>query len=260
MEPSLFAQAIFEHWSDSQRQVSPVYIENPAACVYASGNGQDYLGFFLWLLYTREERLAIGEYTKIKLALLECMKDGIWGLFNRAKGHPDQNSCENLIGIVSTSQSCADELWRYGQARVPLRGVLKDSKWAKYSDHFDALFGWIKVRFNYNNVTPGKMTKSSFMGRFPHFIAHMEYTIGRTPPLWRRLYLAYVIATSGSKEGPDQDGWRIGWTLAEQHHGRTLLLYFASLRFCARLKKRGGLRASQEGYFPANHPFMRFCE
>jgi len=253
---------IVAQYRDQNYLVSP-YLEFDVEKAWASGNGLVYTAYYLALLQARGE-LTDEVQVLAACGVFTCRKAGYPGLYTRAAGHPDQEGPDDYIGLsaiaaLASRPEIAKEIIQYGQAPVLLKGVLAGSQYDKFSEIGDALFGNIAVTYNYNNVVPGTMHRSSWLGRQPQVIASLEWAAGLSPPLWRRLYWFVVVCASGSKTSRTQD-WMLSWLLIVVAGDKTWLNRLASAIWWRRLKRNvGSLQTVFQSYFGPEHPITKYC-
>lgn len=159
-----------------------------------SGNGVLYTAIAVLLLKANQCVSASESANKSKI--INSYVDSIYkcfiepGLLSRGAGSYDQEGPDDYIGAC-TLPTFAVAILKYGK-----------SHW-----------------FNYNNVNPGKITKSSFMLRQPQLIAHMYYGAYRRPNIFLRLYWSLaVIYAALTTNKTDQDGWMLTWLLVYNNY------------------------------------------
>lgn len=203
------------------------------------------------------------------------------GLFRR---HPDfhnheQDSPDNYTGIltgasITKNNIIAQEMYVYGQKRTSLRGAfsryVKKGKISLSTEKFlDYLFGWINVRFNYNNESPGTMNGSSWLGRFPGLMYQLHVATKTKKPsklLTFTWFLDSLIAfTFMSKKHTDP--WRMMYLqLAMLEDEGGFLFKIVNWFFNKRLKKIWpiGIKECRAQYFKrkigSQFPWIKYSE
>lgn len=112
---------------------------------------------------------------------------------------------------------------------------------------------------SFNNITPGKWTKQSWLWRQPQMKAAFQYAVGEEPAFWRRVVIAGAIATAG--RGPEtgagwEDSWVLTWMLIEAVGGRCWMARLAERAWLKRFEKKvpGGWAQVFTAYFGPDHP------
>lgn len=213
---------------------------------------------------TSEYRLAIGahcdmlddeEFEMIDGQYVDAMQalEIFPGLYKRTLTSPDQEGPDDYIALINAnwSQELAYDIYLWGQRKTPLRGLFT-------SPILKFLFGWIKVKYNYNNVIPDMVNRSSWLGRQTQVRAHIKWGADVKPSLFERLYWASVIAFSG-KSG-DQDSWALSWHLIQCMAGRcwigNLAVKLWKKRFAVAYP--GGIKQVFAEYYGADHPLAKW--
>lgn len=83
--------------------------------------------------------------------------------------------------------------------------------------------GFIKLHYNYNNVNPGMVTTSSWMGRFPALVTSMKCAVGDAPSWFEWFYTTGSIVWSTTRPRTDQDARALTWFVIEAVKGRSWL-------------------------------------
>lgn len=169
-------------------------------------------------------------------------------------------SCVVTRGVIRRHPTNLNEMEQIDDyiGAISASTILDDGQFAK--DFLDYGFnqGWPK--YNYNNVTPGKWTQLSWLGRFPQLICHAEFVAGRTPPTWRSIYWGLVILWGCRAKREDSDAWALSWHLvkAADHRGpRTPVIDWVRSMWIACFKNHYpngmGQLLLEWGWLP-NHP------
>lgn len=251
-----------------------------------SGNSLLFHAHYVWTMVRRgfwnnlDRSLTLG-------SVVQCSV--LPGLYRRAPAPSpfwsDQEGVDDYIGLASMSAAdpnlgYAREILEYGRAqRVPIGPALE----ASGRTWLAKLFGWIHLRFVYNDRLPGTLLNfkhgmwyefpadieyipnwTAWLGRFPQFVAHLEICARETPPLWRRLWWAASVwqtARFWDKDGTDQ--WVLSWHLVAAYHAagkRSWFMDWAARNYTERLFSRfaGGLNPVFGQYFGEGHPLTRW--
>ena len=119
-------------------------------------------------------------------AMMKCQTSEHAGLYHRTpEGAGGQEGPDDYIGICAASQELALYVCRYGR----------------------------RTWWTFNNITQGKFTLKSWLGRQPQLVAHMMYGAGLRPGIFRRFWWAVVIAYSAFAKKENQDAWMLAWLL-----------------------------------------------
>lgn len=158
----------------------------------------------------------------------------------------DQEGPDDYVATVSAMHQLLDSSWlttavyEYGKNhRVPLRGLFF-MKWGRkwWTHLLEALFGWIEVTGNFNNVRPGTIHPSSWLWRQPQVHAHMALAAGAELSWFLHLWWCLVVATSGRKSGPNpKDTWALAWHLVNVGEQYSLFTRYASKIFLWRFRR-----------------------
>jgi len=70
-------------------------------------------------------------------------------------------------------------------------------------------------KWNFNNVNPGKLTPSSFLGRQQQLVAHLYFASGLKPPLISKIWWLFVVCAALFNKKENQDGWILTWMLVK---------------------------------------------
>lgn len=181
----------------------------------ASGNGPAYTALFLILL----KRMNLTDDTpQPYFAIRGCFKK--MGLLTRGPVQTDQEQMDDYIAVTAASPIFAAEVLAYGRQQKLLR-------------------------FNYNNVTPGKFTLNSWIGRMPHVVIHFQFAAGEMPNILKRLYWALVVITAGKKNPKDQDARLLTWLMISVARGKSKICDYAIKKWEARLAREwpGGMKS-----------------
>jgi hypothetical protein len=249
---------------------------------HSSGNLLLYTSHYFWALYRcgylRERDVALIEGAVSRTQLEPGLHQR---QAKRVPGEADeeiQQGPDDYIGIISM---CAVVPWlpfaarflHYGRThRVPIRGALQ----AAGRTWLAALFGWIRLRFVYNNLirdtllrwenVPGSRVArpnwSAWLGRMPYIIAHAEYATGAKPALFYRLWWAASVWLAG-RFSESNDAWILKWHMVATYRERgrrTWLCDWAARDFQARLFAAwpAGLNTVFARYFGPQHPLVRY--
>lgn len=176
-----------------------------------------------------------------------CWKEP--GLLKRGPHFTDQEGPDDYVGVIACSAIYApDILWKiynYGQNKTKLRGIFTDGKttnlWLWKS--LDFIFGWVSVRYNYNNVNPGTMSRSSWLGRQGQLIAHLHHALGTRPSFLLRMWWALAVFSASFAAKTDQDSWMLTWLLVTTYRGGSRLCTLASKVWWYSLHKNFGQEA-----------------
>ena len=181
-----------------------------------SGNGLLYTSEYILTLKQLGQLTDIDKWKYIS-AIKQCEIQP--GLFERnpIAFKQDQESVDDhyglAVGSLIVDPTIAQRILKYGREnKVSFKSILQDySIKASYGIVSDLakvlafLFGWIKVKYNYNNINPGVGTAASWLGRQSQLICCLQYAAGEKPAFWRVIYTAVSIALSG-KVG-NNDSW-----------------------------------------------------
>jgi hypothetical protein len=197
----------------------------------ASGNG---------LLYTSEAYIMLKDHGLFDSALREhflsilasCQVEP--GLYRRSPVHPHQQGPDDYKGVAAASgilelPHIAEQILVYGETRpVKFKGLLlsEQSHPAWWRVVLDKLFGWVTLYYNYNNVNPGTVHRSSWLGRQNQLITHLKFAAGRKPGLFAKLYWCAVILNSMSADKNNNDAWIMSYLLVRTAKGKSKLCDF----------------------------------
>lgn len=218
------------------------------------------------LLFSAEKLFVLeqnGELTyQDKLDFINAVKEECEvrpGLYRRSRDfNSDQEGPDDYVGLTAASALIGSDI---------ASSVLEYGK----SHSFPGLPSW--VDYYYCNV-PNPTTNERFeayLGRQPQLIAHFQYCNKERPALWRRLWWAVTVATTGmfSKGLPsapgNQDAYILSWLLIK---GFTLsgqkswLCSLASKLFAHKLKKQwGSMKNVFACYFQnPDHPIAKWIK
>lgn len=175
------------------------------------------------------------------------------GLFERTLTSKDQEGPDDYIAVVNALRGyfIAIYIYQWGQRKTPIRGLFT-------SPVLKFLLGWIKVRYNYNNVIPDMVNRSSWLGRQIQVRAHIKWGANVYPSILERLYWGIVISISG-KPG-DQDSWALSWHLIQCMAGRcwigNLAVKLWKKRFAVAYP--GGIKQVFAEYYGKDHPLAKW--
>ena len=147
-------------------------------------------------------------YTSEYLIGLE--KNRIYDLSDAYQFFPVIDSCMLKTGLFSRtpSKQSAQQGPDDYIALIHL-GVALKQKYAIWIYEYGAKNNFIYL----NDSANVKTLKSAFLGRFPQFLAHLKFAVGKEPTLLERLVWCYNVAFSA--KGNDQDSWVLSWHLKE---------------------------------------------
>jgi hypothetical protein len=196
---------------------------------WTSGNG---------LLFTGEAVCALAQAKELSDSLRPQYAKAVRncavvpGLYRRHPALVDQEGPDDYIGLGAVASLCdvtiAEEILKYGQANL-----------------------WCM-----NNVTIGKKTLQSWLGRFPALICHLKFAAGQNPPLWQKIYWTAIVAFQ-PWNGLDEP--ILSWLLCEVAKGKSRICDLASKYFYRRLYKKyaNGIHDVLVAYFGAEHPLAK---
>lgn len=229
-----------------------------------SGNG---------LLYTSEAIIAMADNDIItplqKQYFFDVFRNCeiIPGLFRRDPENLDyQEGPDDYVGIAAaspfisfnTSGSFASRILRYGRlSRASIRGVLEKIGVPSW---IVKLFGWIKVKYNYNNVTPGETNKGSWLGRQGQLITHFQFAAGENPWMWRKVWWCGAVLSSLRAPKDDTDSYILSWLLVRTAAGKSILCNITIKIWYYFQNKRwpGGISQVLREYFQHEHPLVKW--
>lgn len=231
------------HYMDSDGLVSPHYIETPSLVTNASGNGILYTIQYFMLL----NRLKLPSES-VLVSLERCQIER--GLFKRGPHHADQEAVDDYIAACFYLPS---NIYYYGQTKTPLKGLFGDNK------IFDATLGRIKVKYNYNNVNPGTVSRSSWLGRMPQFVAHLEWASGLEPALWRKIVWFYSVVMGPRQDHKDTNRFILtDMMLRINDRGPWQLIARSYWNRFLRQAWPGGMKEVYSTYFGPEHPLAKY--
>lgn len=231
-----FEQEIEANYVDGNGLVAPYRVTRDN--VNGSDNG---------VTFTSEYFVILNQLGKVTTAHLDRFKGTIGrcfrepGLLSRSPHHPDQEGPDDYYGLAA---ACV---------------ALNDPKLAT-----DVVTYGKKHRWNFNNVTPGKFTGSSFLGRQPQLVCALYSAAKKFTPfiLPLRIYTALVIAISCIRTPvTDTDSRRLAWLLIQATEPSSILCRLAAKIWRRRLLKAygpTGLQAVSQIYYQADHPFIKY--
>lgn len=211
---------------------------------HTSGNGLRYTGDFVAALFVNKKIIwtskeMVEEREAILKAVKACAREP--GLYMRTpKRFNHQQGPDDYVGLGTIScflyPRIAQEILHYG----------RNQKQPKY---------------NYNTVTPGKLTGSSWLGRQQQLIAHWQFAAGEMPnPLrWTWWYIAIIIATFSKRK--NQDGWVLAWHLVLVGEHRSRFNRWIAKWFRFRLKQtfpKGIGQCLGEYFGDFSHPLAKY--
>ena len=241
-----FADALGEY-TDADGLVSPYRMQ--VGQRNGSGNGLLYTSLAYLLLAVRARQYGVQFAEMVRKCYL------LPGLLRRGPAHPDHEGPDDYLAVGAAAgvlrlgafggacKQVAGEILRYGRAH-----------W------------WMM-----NNVDPGRWRWSSWFGRFPALIAHLEWAAWEPPPLWRRLAWAGALWLASRAEARQQDSWVQSWMMvltveALDVESLTPTLRWWEYRAMDNWRHRargvfpGGLRQCLGEYFGnGEHPLVRYA-
>lgn len=165
------------------------------------------------------------------------------GLYDRSRNDRSPESLDDYVGVVSAS------------ARLASR------------HRFDVLDYGKKYRWCFNN-TPDRFQVSSWLGRFPAFIAHCYFAANERPNMILIAAWAVSIATCARSNPQSQDEWLLSWHLINTYRGycaKTQTSYWVCDAAVKKWKNRfaeawpGGMKAVAAKYFnDPEHPLAKY--
>lgn len=224
-----------------------------------SGNG---------LLYTSEMIVGLNDFgllrDEMRLSLFDTYRDCeiIPGLFRRDPNNTgNQEGPDDYVGIAAASPfipgNFAKRILTYGQSRrTPIRGLLEE---LKFPNFLVTLLGWMKFRYNYNNINPNVMNKGSWLGRQPQLIAHFQFAAGETPWYWRKLW--WCGAVLSSLFAKDHDSYILSYLLIRTAEKKSFLARMTAKIWRHYQNKRypGGISQVIGEYFQnPSHPLVKW--
>jgi hypothetical protein len=170
------------------------------------------------------------------------------GLYKRPPPYSqDQESQDDYIGLAAASYflntSHARDALEYGREHYY-------KKWCFYC----------KYQYDKAHVEESQVF-NAWLGRFVTAMIHMQWAAGEYPALWRRLWWAYSVAFSGSKN--EQDPWLLNWLMIHTMDGRSRIGLVGASIWQWRLKRAfpGGIKQVFARYFnDPNHPLARYAQ
>ena len=67
--------------------------------------------------------------------------------------------------------------------------------------------------WTFNNLQPGRFSKSAFLGRQQQLVCHLELCAGLESNWFRRAWLSQVFKIAARSEKDDQDAWCLTWAI-----------------------------------------------
>jgi hypothetical protein len=234
-----------------------------------SGNGLRYFGDFIACLAARiEVERAEDSITLRNIYDVVKVQPGL------LRRHPtafrrDQEGPDDYVGFLYAcwvlDTNVATEILNYGlKNKYSFGEMLQSYIDSGKADHVWAwkilkfLFGWVKVRFNYNNINPDKITQSSWLGRQGQLVAHIYWSANQTPPLFYRVWWALSIGFFSVKPN-DPDSAVLSRHLVCVMAGRSWICRVATHLWRKRFIKTwpGGMNQVFTKYFGQAHPLSR---
>jgi hypothetical protein len=178
------------------------------------------------------------EMDRIRNVIKSCQK--LWnfygqmspinGLYNRHPTHPDQESIDDYIGLGTSSvmltilpdfTDIASEIISYGQEQgatcIDENEDADKKKLNKIVYNILSLFGLRKVKYVYNNVTPGKFKLGAWLGRFPNLICHLKIAAGLRPSLFEKIVWCAALVQSIFTGKECQDAYMLAWHMIKTY-------------------------------------------
>lgn len=221
----------------SLREEIKPYIDQYGLVQYKPGEGSGN-GLLVTSLHRICEELlgvrkTLDDWVVFSRAVRSCEVDT--GLFQRSPGSSDLEAMDDYVGLCAASPVVAD--------------------WVHYQGSGQKFPG-----YNYNNVNPGKFTLQSWLGRMPHFPAHVQMAANEPHDSWRMpFWFGAVVLGAYGKDG-DQDSKLMAWLLLYAAKGKTIWWKPANWIFQRRLKKQwGSLKAVVSvALGAAEHPIAKY--
>lgn len=190
----------------------------------------------------------------------KCRVPNYLGLYDRTPARrgdqegPDDYMC--LVGACYTLgiASTPKDILEYGRSKTyRLKEMkLEEGEYYKLLVLLQKLFGFVQVRYNYNNANPDTLTPSSWMGRFPALICALKYAAGEKPTAFEKFWmLGCILLAVFTKDKGGQDGWVLQWFLNQTLTGKSWYFTLALKLWNRKLFKihPGGIRAVLLSYF-----------
>jgi len=176
------------------------------------------------LLYTAEAcaimQLSHVSYDRAKFREAIKASEVMPGLYNRSPiNHNDEEAQDDYVGLGAFAGVCgfpdvAKDILNYGSAN---NGVSGTALILPSIDDFAALPKTIQqcggVSYNYNNISPGKFSQATWMGRYPAMITQWKMAAGLRPTQADFGVWSAVLVSSGQSASTDQDHWLLSWLM-----------------------------------------------